>query len=193
MSRALTLPPLARALIDRLDEEVDKDCPVGVCDGVQEALVSCVARGADLVPEDLLRPAPDCYARRLLHRDPKGRYTIVVMVWDRGQGTPLHDHNGLWCVECVYRGRIRIVNYDLKGRDADGRYRFRPEKELFAGVGEAGHLIPPLEYHVIENAHPEGPAVTVHVYGGEMERCNTFAESGDGRWVREERTLTYTP
>ena len=46
------------------------------------------------------------YGRRLLHRDPRGRYTVVVMTWGPGQGTPIHDHANLWCVECVYRGNV---------------------------------------------------------------------------------------
>ena len=41
-------------------------------------------------------------------------YSVVVMVWDRNQGTPLHDHAGVWCVECVYRGRIRVTSFDLE-------------------------------------------------------------------------------
>ena len=39
-----------------------------------------------------------------------------------GQGTPIHDHGGLWCVECVLQGRIEVRAYrptDAEGDRAD--------------------------------------------------------------------------
>src|SRR5215813_6433322 len=58
-------------------------------------------RVLEALPERFLVPSPSRYARRLLHKDPADRFSVVVMVWDRGQGTPIHDHCGMWCVECV--------------------------------------------------------------------------------------------
>jgi len=116
---------------------------------------------------------------------------VVVMVWDRGQGTPLHDHAGVWCVECVYRGRIRVTSFDLEGEPQAERLQFTPESVVFAGVGEAGHLIPPFEYHMIENPDAT-PSVTIHVYGGELTWCNAFHPLEGGGYRREHRTLTYS-
>jgi predicted metal-dependent enzyme (double-stranded beta helix superfamily) len=113
------------------------------------------------------------------------------MVWNRGQGTPLHDHAGTWCVECVYRGRIRVTSYSVRGGDPEkGVVRFERETVVMAGVGEAGALIPPFEYHVLENAD-ETPSVTLHVYGGEMTYCHIF-EPVEGGYLRKYRELGYT-
>ena len=113
------------------------------------------------------------------------------MVWNRGQGTPLHDHAGTWCVECVYRGRIRVTSYSVRGGDPErGVVRFEKETVVMAGVGEAGALIPPFEYHVLENAD-ETPSVTLHVYGGEMTYCHIF-EPAEGGYLRKYRELGYT-
>ena len=44
---------------------------------------------------------------------------------------------------------------------------------------------------MIENRDNE-TAVTIHVYGGEMEECRVFLEGADG-WYREEtRALSYS-
>jgi len=178
-------------LIRRLDEAVDTEHVDQLCRGVKRVLAEVVSSGEQFVDAPFLQPAPDRYARRLLHRDPRGRYSVVVMVWGTGQGTPLHDHAGVWCVECVYRGRIRVTSFDLEsGPDAEP-LRFTPESVVFAGVGEAGHLIPPFEYHMIENADPT-PSVTLHVYGGELTWCNAFHPLEAGGYRRERRTLTYT-
>jgi predicted metal-dependent enzyme (double-stranded beta helix superfamily) len=178
-------------LIRRLDQAVATQDVDRLCGEVKRALIDAVSGGAAIVDAAFLEPAPERYARRLMHRDPAGRYSVVVMVWDRGQGTPLHDHAGVWCVECVYRGRIRVTSFDLEGDAAAERLQFTPESVVFAGVGEAGHLIPPFEYHMIENPDAT-PAVTIHVYGGELTWCNAFHPLEGGGYRRERRTLGYT-
>jgi predicted metal-dependent enzyme (double-stranded beta helix superfamily) len=178
-------------LIRRLDQATAVDDPQQLCRNVKSVLTGIVGSGESFVDPEFLRPAPDKYARRLLHRDPAGRYSVVVMVWDRGQGTPLHDHAGVWCVECVYRGRIRVTSFDIEGDPEKGNVQFTPESVVHAGVGEAGALIPPFEYHMIENPD-EMPAVTIHVYGGEMTWCHAFHPVDGGGYRRELRQLSYT-
>ena len=184
-------PAKVDELIRRLDRAVATDDTDQLCRNVKAVLADVVSSGEQFVDAAYLAPAADKYARRLLHRDPSGRYSVVVMVWGTDQGTPLHDHAGVWCVECVYRGRIRVTSFDLEsGPDAEP-LRFTPESVVFAGVGEAGHLIPPFEYHMIENAD-RTPSVTLHVYGGELTWCNAFHPIEGGGYRRERRELSYT-
>lgn len=182
--------PRVSDLIHHLDEAVATPDPRALCEDVKRTLTDAVGRGDLSLDPRFLEPTPDRYARRLLHRDPESRYTVVIMVWGKGQGTPLHDHAGMWCVECVYRGRIRVSSFDLVGDPKAARPRFRPESVVLAGVGEAGALIPPFEYHMIENPDA-APAVTIHVYGGEMTWSNAFYPVGDGTYRREARPLSY--
>lgn len=189
MSATPLIHPSA-TLIDRLDEAV-ADPDVECCaNRVKEVLEELIFSGCDFLAPELLRPDPQRYARRLVHRDPALRYTVLAMVWGPGQGTPLHDHAGMWCVECVYRGRIRVTSYSLESRLDEPVLRFARETEIVAGVGEAGALIPPFEYHTIANADAT-PSVTLHVYGGEMTHCAAF-EPVSGGYQRVERTLCYT-
>jgi len=81
-------------LIRRLDQAMGAADDAARCRSVKQVLIEVVGSGEQFVPQSFLVPAPEHYARRLLHRDPGGRYTVLVMVWDRGQGTPLHDHAG---------------------------------------------------------------------------------------------------
>lgn len=186
---AVPAPGKLRELIHLLDEAVEKQEVHGCCTAVKAALEHVVNSGIDFIPDDFLRPAPDRYARRLLHMDPQGRYSALVMVWGQNQVTPLHDHAGMWCVECVYRGRIKVVSYSCTGI-REGLHQFNPELEVFAGPGEAGALIPPFDHHTIENAAPN-PSITLHVYGGEMNWCDAFIpEEGGYRMIK--RQLCYT-
>lgn len=177
-------------LIRRLDEAVNQpDCPQ-ICKAVKDTLEEIVEGDHDFVDDHFMKPAKEQYARRLIHKDPKGRYTLMAMVWDKGQGTALHDHSGMWCVECVYRGKIQVDSYDIKGRPEDPVVHFKKETTVFAGPGEAGALIPPFEYHTIHNAL-DTPTVTLHVYGGEMTSCHVFVPA-DGGYRSETRELNYT-
>lgn len=131
----------------------------------------------------------DGYARRLLHRSDLG-YTAVVMTWGPGQKTPLHDHAGIWCVEGVVEGRMDVTQFDLIASNG-GRYRFEAKGCVHAEVGSAGCLIPPFEYHILANPN-DTPAITLHVYGGEMTSCHVFEPQADGSYVRRERALSYS-
>lgn len=177
-------------LIALIDDAVDRMPGNGCCHTVKEVLERVVNSDEEFISPEFLVPAPEKYARRLLHMDPKGRYSILVMVWDKGQGTALHDHDDMWCVECVYQGRIQVTSYSFFG-EKDGLYEFQPAKVVYAGHGEAGALIPPYDHHVLANAD-EKPAITIHVYGGEMTACHAFLPEGEGRYRRERRELAYT-
>src|SRR5215211_2399645 len=130
---------------------------------VKAVLIDSMQCGALDVPDGFRVPIEGTYARRLLHRDPAGKYTMVVMTWAPGQKTALHDHAGIWCVECVVDGRMEVAQYDLQSLD-DGKYQFAERTRVVAGRGSAGCLIPPFEYHTLGN-HAETPSITLHVYG----------------------------
>lgn len=178
-------------LVRLLDQAMEAPDDEGRCRNVKRVLSEKLGSGERFLDPRFLLPTHDQYARRLLHRDPAGRYTAVVMVWDKGQGTALHDHAGMWCVECVYTGKIRVTSYSVHGGDPEtGIVQFQKETVIHAGPGEAGALIPPFEYHVLENAI-DTPAITLHVYGGEMTYCHTYTPV-DGGWKRGYKELKYS-
>jgi len=176
-------------MIRMLDDAVERQEVHGCCTAVKNTLETIVNSGEDFIPAEFLKPSPGQYSRRLLHLDPNHRYSVLVMVWDKDQGTSLHDHAGMWCVECVYRGRIKVTSYACTGIKA-GLHQFHPELEVFATAGEAGALIPPFDHHVLANAD-EQPAVTLHVYGGEMLWCDAFVPV-EGGYKMVKRELAYT-
>jgi predicted metal-dependent enzyme (double-stranded beta helix superfamily) len=177
-------------LVSRLDAAVAARDAGDVVHRVKAALQAALRADELHLPDRFRRARPDTYARRLLHRDPQGRYTAVVMTWGPGQKTGLHDHSGLWCVDCVVEGDIGVTQYDMVS-DAGGRYSFAPQTHVTASRGEAGCLIPPFEYHTLANAHPDRTSVTLHVYGGEMSRCHVFEPGSDGTYARVTRDLSY--
>lgn len=173
-----------------IDAAVGAGDPDRIAQQVKRVLQDSLRCDALSLPPRFHTPRPDTYARRLLHRDPSGRYTVVVMTWGPQQGTALHDHAGIWCVECVVAGEMEVTQYDLVS-EHDGTYRFSEQNHVRASRGAAGCLIPPFEYHTLANAKPDATSVTLHVYGGEMDHCHVFEPAGNGAFRRVTKTLSY--
>jgi predicted metal-dependent enzyme (double-stranded beta helix superfamily) len=156
---------------------------------VERALKELIQHGDVHLPEALCRPCCDGYARRLVHKSDGLGYTVVAMVWGVGQGTPLHDHDGMWCVEAVLDGRIEVVQYELV-EERSGLRRFEPRGAVVAGPGSAGSLIPPFEYHTMTNVE-QRPSMSIHVYQREMVACRAYRPQGGGWFEPYERRLSY--
>lgn len=177
-------------LVRRLDAAVAEPSLDAITAHVKRDLEEILSGSLLELPDHLRAPRPDCYARRLLYQDPAQRYTAVVMTWGPGQGTAVHDHGGLWCVEGVVEGEMSVTQYDVQP-EADA-FRVRAVgRPLTAGVGTAGRLIPPTDYHVLANALPSAASVTLHVYGGSLDGCRIFTPRDDGRYVESMRALSY--
>ena len=171
-------------LIQRIDNAIDGDCPFEITTCLRRALVECIADPGIRLPDEVFEVVPGHYARREVFTHPTKGYSMIAMTWGPGQGTPIHDHDGMWCVEGVWSGCIEVVSYQLTD-ERGGRYRFEDVGTIMAGCGSAGSLIPPHEYHTITNNDPLKTAVSVHIYKHAMETCNLFHEDEDG-WYRKE-------
>lgn len=186
-----TVPAGCRDLVEALDRAASQDDVGAITRDVQTVLSDFAAANRVELPDDLRQPCEDGYARRLIYRSDAPRYTVLAMVWGPGQGTPVHDHSGLWCVEGVVEGRIAVQQYDMVERRED-RCRFESRETTEAGVGSSGRLIPPFDYHTIANPSTEDCAITVHVYGGEMVECKIYEPSADGWYDESVRELSYS-
>jgi 3-mercaptopropionate dioxygenase len=177
-------------LIARLEAAVEAGSSEAITARVKRDLEDMLGRSALVLPERFRVTRSDTYARRLLHRDPNNRFTAVVMTWGAGQGTPVHDHGGLWCVEGVVEGEMAVTQYNVHSEG--DRFRVTPVgKPLAAGVGTAGRLIPPTDYHVLANALHDRASITLHVYGGDLDGCRIFQPAADGLYQQSRRALSY--
>ena len=186
------LPDLPFAGHDRFIAAIDSALAAGdghaVTAALRNALCGLIRDPGIHLPDCVYRPIDDHYARREIYRSPAHGYSVVAMTWGPGQGTPLHDHSGLWCVEGVWHGELEITQYELLEVNGD-RARFRAAGGMQAGPGSAGSLIPPHEYHTIRNSSPDAVAVSLHIYQAPMGCCSKFAHR-DGEWyVRESATM----
>jgi len=125
-----------------------------------------------LLAAEQLEGDPAGYQTHLIHTEPDGSFSIVVMVWLPGQTTPVHDHL-TWCVTAV-----------LQGTEYEEIFRLVP-----ASPGHpAGHLesvarnanpagtvsgfAPPGDIHQVTNTGA-ATAVSMHVYGTDISRVGS--------------------
>ena len=175
-------------LVAALDAAVGAGDQHAVTAALRDALCRMIRDRQLELPACVFEPITDHYARREIYRSQAHGYSVVAMTWGPGQGTPVHDHSGLWCVEGVWDGQLEITQYELLERDGDN-FRFRAAGGMQAGPGSAGSLIPPHEYHSIRNASPDAVAVSVHIDKAPMECCSMFVPR-DGEWfVRADKAL----
>ncbi len=185
ISPSAGIAPDLRPIVGPIERAIKNDRVTGLAEVLRD-----IHRAGHLERPDLfLEPRADHYARKLIWADPADRFVIVAMTWGVGQGSPLHDHDGLWGAEAVVRGVMRETLFEMVERDGE-RYRFARGEERISPVGSIGVLIPPLEYHDFGNGGDE-PARTIHVYGGNLARARTFKAGPDGWWNASEVNLRY--
>lgn len=172
-------------LINVMDKAVANGEICAIAQHLRHNLCALMREGSVQLPDCVFEQVPGHYARREIHRSQRHGYAIIAMTWGPNQGTSIHDHSGMWCVEGVWAGQLEITQYDLAERRND-EFRFVEVGTLIAGTGSAGSLIPPHEYHAIRNASDRDVAVSLHIYAEPMTCCGVFAEveeHGDG-WHR---------
>jgi predicted metal-dependent enzyme (double-stranded beta helix superfamily) len=118
--------------------------------------------GPDLLSPEQLDGDPGGYQTHLVHAEPDGSFSIMVMVWRPGQQTSVHDHLS-WCVTAV-----------LQGAEYEEVYANRGDYLEVAGrnanpAGTVSGFAPPGDIHRVTNVG-DTIAVSLHVYGTDITR-----------------------
>ncbi|WP_266158590.1 cysteine dioxygenase family protein [Dyella silvatica] len=185
--------PGYRKLIDTIDAAVVEGSTHAITDHLRHSLCQLIRSKEVKLPDCVFEAAEDHYARRELYHSEEHGYCVVAMTWGPGQGTPIHDHSGMWCVEGVWSGELEVVQYQQLN-DETGQWRFQPVGSIQAGPGSAGSLIPPHEYHTIRNPSTDAIAVSLHIYSGQMTQCAVFKPLKENLcYERQERKLGLDP
>lgn len=180
--------PGCQELVKHIDAAVQHPDTNALTTAMRESLCGLIRESKVRLPDCVFESCTGHYARRELYTSDRYGYSIVAMTWGPGQGTPLHDHSGMWCVEGVWQGQLEITQYELLEQRGD-RFHFQSCGAVLAGTGSAGCLIPPHEYHTIHN-RSDAPAVSVHIYRNAMTSCSVFRPLENNEWFeRDSRVM----
>jgi predicted metal-dependent enzyme (double-stranded beta helix superfamily) len=140
--------------------------PDGMERGIRMALREATT-GERWLPPERRRANHERYARHLLYGDPTGCFSILSLVWDHGQESPIHGHH-TWCAVGIYDGELVETRY----REAAARGM---PLEIGAERRAAGSLSfdpPQAAIHRIANSSG-AVAISLHVYGVAADRIAT--------------------
>ncbi|TCP19155.1 Cysteine dioxygenase [Scopulibacillus darangshiensis] len=157
-----------------------------------EHLVGKLVQDGSWFPFDEISPDQSKYARHSLYLDPKNRFEVLALVWAPGQATPLHDHDGTWGVEGVLSGRLKVINYLQTGKVSDDVVNLRYSGCMTVGEQSTGQLLPPADCHILK-AEDNQSAITIHVYGKQLNKFKVFEALGqEGLYKTYDHEVSYT-
>jgi cysteine dioxygenase len=137
---------------------------------------------------------PVRYSRRQLYRD--ASFELLLLCWERGQATPVHDHDGQAGWITVLEGELVLQEYeryagpldlrDLASAEATppGTVPLLPARRLTLGAGSSvAEAAAPETIHRV--GAPGGRALSLHLYVGPLDSFLVFdPEHGTARRVR---------
>jgi hypothetical protein len=126
------------------------------------------------------------YSRHLLHRSP--HFEVLLLCWDRGLESDLHDHAGQRCWMTALDGQIEELRFRRGGGgrvEQEGARRLEPDRPAF--------ITDELGLHVIRAAAGQ-QAVSLHLYARPVPSCGIYcSRTGRNLGQRELRVDSVRP
>jgi cysteine dioxygenase len=113
------------------------------------------------------------YTRNLISTDDK-TYTLLLLVWNPHQVSPIHNHPCDGCWLNVLQGSIYETRYDdVLNTTSHNSYRSSDETTL-------SYITDNMGYHRVGNDNREGEiAVTMHLYSPPFDTCRCWDDAND--------------
>jgi predicted metal-dependent enzyme (double-stranded beta helix superfamily) len=148
-------------------------------------LGSIVHRDAQALADGMarLRQRSRGYERWLLGRRGRPGVSVLVMAWPPGYSTPSHDHAGLWGIELSLYGALEVESWSRPSTAEPWQLRGRD----WLGPGDAIWFDADMPYmHRCRNLSRQETALTLHVYGGDLEDYATYEQvESEALWRKQ--------
>jgi len=163
-------------LLHDLDAEFARD-PAGP--GVAKLLESFSSSDRDWSNYGLFGEGP--YTRNLVHLTE--HYELIVICWNEGAASPIHDHSGQRCWMGGLQGEIQETHFDLPAAGCAPVAR----STRILNRGQVAFITDEIALHEIRAAGGK-PAASLHLYAHPIKTCKLYDPETGGV---EERRLGY--
>ncbi len=133
--------------------------------------------------------SPDFYTRNLVYKD--DRFEVMVICWEKGQVSRVHNHSDQKCWMTVPVGRLRGQNFSVAEIDESRGYCKLVETDSFElsdCLAAKVELEEPV-HQVLNLAEYDQRAVSIHIYSKPYDRCLSYCRDTD---TYKEVLLFYT-
>ncbi len=111
----------------------------------------------------------ECYTRNCIVENEK--FELILLCWQKGQLTPIHDHGGKECWVKIIQGEFRETLYKL-----DKAGELNAVKSSISKPGDISYMIDFMGFHRLENIHNER-SMSLHLYAKPIRNCQLFDEN----------------
>jgi len=101
------------------------------------------------------------YTRNLVDEG-NGKSNLLILVWNPGKGSPIHDHANAHCVMKILKGSLKETIYEAPQGDLPSTPK--ATKETIHGQDEVTYISDKIGLHKISNASETEAAVSLHLY-----------------------------
>lgn len=110
----------------------------------------------------------ECYTRNCLICNDD--FELILICWEKGQITPIHDHGGEECWVKVIQGSFKETIYKVNERGEPSQV-----KSITADAGGISYMVDFMGCHRLENISNDR-AMSLHLYAKPILTCNVFDE-----------------
>ncbi|KAJ4049344.1 hypothetical protein NW756_006580 [Fusarium oxysporum] len=136
------------------------------CDDIDEDYLISLAKKYTSNPNDWARYYHNCpeknYTRNAIVNI-NHKANILLLVWNPGKGSPIHDHANAHCILKVLAGELTETIYNMPEKDCEDR----PLSIKSANTHQADqvtYISDDIGLHRVHNPHPTQVAVSLHIY-----------------------------
>lgn len=124
---------------------------------------------------------PTHYTRNLIHKTEL--FELLAVCWEKGQSSPVHNHQGQSCWMAVPIGRLAVQNYALVRGDDQGFCELSEADRVVMDPGHPSYVDPDEPIHSVLNLAEYGQrATSLHVYSRPYDRCTVYAPDRNAYW-----------
>lgn len=105
------------------------------------------------------------------------RYELILLCWEAGQTTPIHDHDGEKCWVYFVDGIFSETYYKM-----NNKMEIVGEKQMMPG--SVSFMTDSSGFHTLKNT-TKGRAMTLHLYANPIEQCRVFDNTNNSFFVKE--------
>jgi cysteine dioxygenase len=114
---------------------------------------------------------PAVYTRNLVGRNE--HFEMLVLCWNAGQESPIHNHAGQHCWMAVLEGEVEEIQFTPPTGERQGCLRNGPSR--IYKPGKVAYINDDIALHRVRPA-PGSRGVSLHLYSKPIDVCNVYDE-----------------
>lgn len=111
------------------------------------------------------------YTRNCMYKDLQ--FELLLLCWDEGQETSIHDHDGEDCWVYLLKGKMEEILYSC-----DNSNYLKEERSQFMLPHQLSFMNDRIGYHKLRNCF-NGKSMSLHLYAKPIEQCCFYCETSE--------------